>query len=222
MRVRRAIAKVEAQPVALGAAEGPPRHLAVVGPGREEHPRRNLHVLVDGVDVPLAQGLAAVERAYPAIVKIVEILRWVEDRGVHVADGQGIQVGAVIVGRVAGLRRVLGMGGLDLAEGGDACQPGRADRPGPQEGAACEGFRSCGLLHFRRQIPGRSRLCPKRGWGCRPSRLRGRAPARQRASARPRSRWHSGRCPARPGSAAGPGHRRGPAPPAHCGPRPPG
>src|SRR4051812_46827181 len=56
VRMRAAVAEADAHPLALGNPDGRTGNAAVVGPGREDDARRDLDVLVDGLDHELATG----------------------------------------------------------------------------------------------------------------------------------------------------------------------
>ena len=92
MRVRHVagVEEADAQPVALGRAQGRTGHAAIVGPGRKEHAGRDLDLLIDRGDLELAQPPAVGQGRHDAGVPVAE-------------DGMGIEA-------------VTGV--IDLADGG--------------------------------------------------------------------------------------------------------
>ena len=90
VRMSGCVRKVKAQQVAFAAAEGRAGHLAVIGPGREKHARRNFDFLLDRDDIPFAQGAPIrVGRLFAPIKGGHELAR-IELGKVHVADGTAI------------------------------------------------------------------------------------------------------------------------------------
>ena len=74
VRVGRAVGEMDAEPLALGAAERRAGHAAVIGPGRKEHARRHLDLDVAGGDRPFAHP-PAVLLADSAHIPVGEHLR---------------------------------------------------------------------------------------------------------------------------------------------------
>ena len=97
------VGEVDPQPIALVGAQGRAGHLAVVGPGREEDAGRDLDLLVEGGDLPLADDGAVGHLGRLAVVEGVHQDRGIEAhaRDVDVADG-----GAEAVPGVAGVEWV--------------------------------------------------------------------------------------------------------------------
>jgi len=93
--MRSQIGEVDADAVALGGAQGRARYLAVVGPGGEVDPRRNLDFLVKGNNRVLAQRLAIVELAHLAVVEVDEVGRGIESTQVRIPHSPQAEVRVV-------------------------------------------------------------------------------------------------------------------------------
>ena len=81
VRVRGAVVERDPQPLALAAAQRRAWDAPVVGPGGELHARHDLDLLVDRVQLPLAQHAAARQPARRAPVEVVQQLVRVEAVG---------------------------------------------------------------------------------------------------------------------------------------------
>src|SRR3990172_8791122 len=130
--VAAAVEELDANAIALDAAQRRTGHTAVVDPAREDHAGRDLELLVDGHDAVLAQRLAAGQRADLTEVPILQ-----DDMRVEAVDGRvdladRAETAVILTGGVmacaaggVGRRRRLGADGQSMMAG---C-PGRGLRP---------------------------------------------------------------------------------------------
>ena len=155
VRVRAVVAEDDPHPLALGDAQARARHPAVVGPGREEEPGRDLDLLVLADDLERAQRAAIRQRRDRAGVPVGEERCGVEAVAgvVDLADGDHVAVRAVMAGWVrfvrlcrrpmAGIRALAGR--RHAAEQGSA---GRSEAS-PEKTASVKGLLKarCACLH---------------------------------------------------------------------------
>ena len=140
VRMRGAVAEPDPQPLALARAQRRAGYAAVVGPGRELDAGRDLDLLVDRDQLPLAQHAAAREPAGAAVVEVAQQLGGVEAVGgvVDAARRPGSRGGRapsvlVCLGRAvaAVLVRSAGRGGVPRLT-----PPSLATAPAPRAGAS--------------------------------------------------------------------------------------
>ena len=142
MRVLGAVAEPDPKPLALARPQRGRRDAAVVGPGRKLDARRDLHLLVDRDQLPLAQGPAAGEPPGAAVVEVAQEHGRVEAVGGVVDAPTGLEA------RVGGhrsvpvrLARARGAVLVLLCARGSCCAEVHAAQPrngaGPQSGGQC-------------------------------------------------------------------------------------
>ena len=145
-----------AQHIAGGHPQRRSRNLPVIGPGREEHARRDLDFLVHGNDVELAQRAAIRQRRNAAVVKGLKEDHRVELGGVHRADGARVVVRVIKVVDIREARTAeveAARGGLGAAIAGASCDGDRRGCGGQACGAggrAAQQTASCQAGHAAR------------------------------------------------------------------------
>ena len=102
VRVGGAVGEGDPQALALAAAQRRPGDALVVGPGRELHARGDLDLLVDRVELPLAQHAAVGHPRRLAPVEVAQDLVRVEAVGRVVDRAVVAEVGVPVVDRVVG------------------------------------------------------------------------------------------------------------------------
>ena len=139
VRMLGAVAEPDPKPLALARPQRRRRDAPVVGPGRELDARRDLDLLVDGDQLPLAQRAAAGEPPGEAVVEVAQELGRVE------AVGGVVDAPAGLEARVGGhrsvpvrLTRACGAVLVLLCARGGCCAEVHAAEPrngaGPQSG----------------------------------------------------------------------------------------
>src|SRR5687767_12525066 len=119
---------MDAKAVALGAADGRPRHLAVVAPRRKEDPGRDLELELGGLHVVLPQRLSGRKRGHSTVVEMTQKRGRIERAATQLAYGDHVVMGSVPLGESS----LEGVARGRLVRIGNARGSGGRETYGPQ------------------------------------------------------------------------------------------